>query len=133
MAISEVKKADTANANDEFIVTNNGNVAADFDIISSDAVGGSGWTLSTTAVGSSIFMHAYSTLKTLAASLTLGSAGQQATNWVAMDKDPNYRALASNVAVSGTVDLVLELLSPSGMGDFGVSKDITVTIRATQH
>jgi hypothetical protein len=135
MPVSQVKKAGTANANNEFIVTNAGNVAEDFDITSSNATGGTGWTLSTTAVGSSIFMHAYSALKTLAASLTLGSVGEQATKWVAMDVSPNYRPLASNVASSGTVNLILELLSPSsiGGGDYGVTKNITVTVRATAH
>jgi len=132
MAINEVKKASTANPNNEFIITNTGNVAEDFDIVSTDATGGTGWTLSTTGVGSSIFMHAYSSLKTLAASSTLGSLGQQATSWVATDKDPSYRALASNIAVGGTADLVLELLSPSAISDH-VTKNITVTIRATQH
>ena len=136
MPTNEVKKADTANANDEFIVTNNStNVAEDFDIVGSDATGGAGWTLSPTSTGSSIFMHAYSTLKTLAASFTLGSSGEQATKWVALDKGSNYRPLASNIAINGTVDLILELLSPTdiGGGDYGVTKNTTVTIRATEH
>lgn len=135
MATSGVRKASTGNANNEFIVTNNStNVEEDFEIISSDATGGAGWTLSTTGVGSSIFMHAYSTLKTLAASFTLGILGEHATKWVAMSNSV-YRPLATNVAISGTVDLILELLSPSsiGGGDYGVTKNITVTIRAIQH
>lgn len=136
MPTNNVKKADTANANDEFIVTNNStNVAEDFEIIGSDATNGAGWTLSPTSTGSSIFMHAYSTLKTLVASFSLGISGEQATKWVALDKDPNYRPLATNVDINGTVDLILELLSPTdiGGGDYGVTKSTTVTIRASEH
>ena len=135
MPINAVKKAPTGNANNEFIITNLGNVAEDFGITSSNATGGAGWTLSTTSVGASIFMHAYSNLKTLAKSFTLGTVGEQDTKWVPMDLYPNYRTLSTNVAISGTANLVMELLSPSsiGGGDYGVTKNITVTIRATEH
>lgn len=131
MVVNQVKKADTANANDEFVVTNNGTAAEDFDIISSNATGGSGWTLSPTSTGVTTFMYAYSTLKTLASSFSLGS--DETTGWVALDKGSNYKPLASNVAVSDTAEFILELLTPTDMnGDYN-GKQITVIIRATPH
>jgi len=133
MEVSSVKKADTANSSDEFIVTNTGNVAETFDIISSDATGGAGWALSTSTVGTKQFMHAYSANKTLTASTTLGSVGDQATKWVALDKGTSYRTLKQNVASSTTQDLVLELLTPSDMGGDYEPKTITVTVRATEY
>jgi len=130
MDVSTVKKADTASSSDEFIITNTGNVAETFNVLGADATGGTGWAISTSTVGTNIYMHAYSANKTLTASTTLGSVGDQATKWVALDKGTSYRTLATNIASSTKQDLVLELLTPSSVGDYAV-KSTTVTVQAT--
>lgn len=128
MGVSEFKKADTVNANDEFVVTNNGNVAEDFDIVGADATGGVTWTLAGSIGTENEYVHAYSALKTLAASASLGT--NEDTEWVPLDKGSTYKELATNVAADATQDLVLEMLTPSSVTDFD-EKTTSVTIRAT--
>jgi len=105
-----------AHLNDLQTATNDGNVAEDFNIESSNATGGTAWTISGAAIGADTYMHKFST--------NSGSV------WTAMTT--GYTALASNIAAAGTQTFDLQLLTPSSSTDY-VQKTITVTVQAVVH
>jgi hypothetical protein len=96
--------------------TNNGNVAEDFNISSSNATGGTAWTISAVAIGSDQYKHSFST--------------DGGSNYTAMTT--GYTALATNKAASGTQNFDLKIETPSSSTDY-VQKTITVTVQAVAH
>lgn len=104
---SGMQTADTQTA------SNNGSVAEDFNIKSSDAVGTQSWTLGSPDVNS--FRHEF-----------LPNGG----SWTTLTTV--YQTLASNVAVSGTKTFDLRITMPSSTSDYS-SHTITVTVQAVAH
>lgn len=99
-----------AEGNDQQTATNDGNVAEDFNIKSSDAVGTTTWVLSDSAIGSNQYMHKFST--------TTGS------RWEAMATS-SYDTLASSVAATSSTVFDLQVLTPrfrrlSSQDDYGL-------------
>ena len=107
---SGVNETQTAN--------NNGTVAEDFNIKSSDAIGGTQWTLGA-AQGNNIFTHT--------ASIDAGSTWD-----IAMTVAGSYTTLATNIVKDAdrTFDLRIEM--PTIITDY-TAKTITVTVQAVEY
>jgi hypothetical protein len=116
IALSSSANTTASGLNDLQTATNNGNVAEDFNIKSTDGTGGTTWTLSGTAIGSNQYMHNFSV--------------NSGSNWTAMTTA--YAALGSNISASGTKTFDLQILTPSSSTDY-VQKSITVTVQAVIH
>lgn len=122
--LSTAKDTTSTGVNDTQIATNDGNVAEDFNIRSTDATGGTTWTLAATA-GADQYAHSFCT--------TGGGAPDPCDStptWNAMTT--NYAALASNIAAAGTNKFDLKLDTPTSTSDY-TQKTITVTVQAVIH
>jgi hypothetical protein len=117
--LSTSEDTTTAGVNDSQTATNDGNVAEDFNIRSTNAIGGTAWTLDGGAIGPDQYMHKFCTV-TCDASPT----------WTAMTT--GYAALASNIATSGNQVFDLRIDTPSSTSDY-ILKTITVTVQAVIH
>ncbi|MFH1970768.1 MAG: hypothetical protein ABIJ05_00065 [Patescibacteria group bacterium] len=97
---------------------NTGNVPENFKIKTSNATGGTQWTLGASA-GSDIFVHEYS---------------QSGGTWYKFTTPGSYEttSLVSNIAVNGTQDFDLRITLPSITTDYQ-QKSITVTLMAEQY
>ena len=93
---------------------NDGNTTEQLNVKSSDASGGTTWTLAS-AIGSNIFKHEFST--------TTGSV------WTVMPDSATYVTAKPSVVVSGTVDFDFRLTTPSVSADYQ-QKSITITVQA---
>lgn len=102
---------------DTQVIKNTGNVAEDFQIKTSNATGGTTWTLGANA-GNNIFVHEFSTGGELA--------------FVSFTQADSYQSLISNVASNATVNLDLKVTVPTTSSDFQ-QKTISVTILAAQN
>jgi hypothetical protein len=124
MNLSSSKDTTSGGVDDTQTATNDGNIAEDFNISSSDATGGSGWTLAGT-VGADQFKHSF---------CTSGSGSPDpcdtGATWNAMST--SYSSLGSNIAASGTSKFDLKIDTPSSTTDY-LQKSITVTVQAVQH
>ncbi len=103
--------------NDTQVALNNGTVAEDFSIKTSTATGGTGWTLSS-AIGSNIFVHEFST--------------NSGNNWTKFITADSYQTLVNNMSVNSSQNFDLRLTAPSSSTD-AVQKTITITVQAVQH
>ena len=107
--------ADTVTLTQTQVVTNDSNVAADLDVKSSDAVGGTDWNLVATA-GADAFTHEFS---------------PDGTNWTTFNVvNATYTSLATNVAAGDPQNLDLRIGTPTSVSDNDL-KTITVTVLAT--
>ncbi|HEX5448351.1 MAG TPA: hypothetical protein VFW90_04105 [Candidatus Saccharimonadales bacterium] len=113
--LSATKDTTSSGLNDTQTATNDGNVAEDLNIESTDATGGTNWTLSATP-GADQYEHDFST--------------DSGTSWTPMTT--SYASLSTNVAASGTKDFDLKIHTPTSSSDY-TQKSITVTVQATQH
>ncbi len=124
--LSASKDTTSGGVNDTQTATNDGNVAEDFNITSTDATGGTTWTLAST-IGANQFKHSF---------CTAGSGSPDPCDatptWNAITTAGNYQALASNIAASATNLFDLKLDTPSSTTDY-VQKSITVTVQAVLH
>jgi len=93
---------------------NDGNTTEQLNVKSSDASGGTAWTLAS-AIGSNIFKHEFST--------TTGST------WTVMPDSATYVTAVPSVAVSGTANFDFRLTTPSASADYQ-QKSITITVQA---
>jgi len=107
------------------IITNTGTVAEDFNVMTSNAIGGTAWTLHTTTPGANLFTHAYN----IAASGYTGTGGISFTKWAAADA--YVLDVATSVATSGVRYLELEIGMPTSATDH-TQHTITVTVQAAQ-
>ena len=109
-------------------ITNTGSVPEDFNMKTSNAIGGTPWTLHATTPDADVFTYGY-----LASATAYDGSGaiDSFTNWAAAD---SYVAGAggSDVAASGVKYLELEIGMPTSTTD-GVEKTITVTVQATEY
>lgn len=115
--LSSADNKSTIQLSDTQTAQNDGNVAEDFNIKTSAATGGTGWTLGA-AAGSNIFVHEFST----------NSGG----NWTKFTTADSYQTLITNIAASGTQNFDLRFTAPNPSSDV-VQKTITITIQAVQH
>lgn len=109
------KSTCSSELNDAQIVTNNGNVAEDFLIKGADS---DNWTLGS-SVGANQYVHQFRS-----GSCSSFSAGTALTT--------SDQAFSSNVAVSGTVTLNLQLTTPNSTSSYS-QQTTSVTVTATQH
>lgn len=93
---------------------NDGNTTEQLNVKSSDATGGTSWTLAS-AIGTNQFKHEFST--------TTGST------WTTMSTTDTYVTAAPSVAQSGTANFDFRLTTPSSSSDY-VQKSITITVQA---
>lgn len=124
LSLSSTADTTAGGVNDTQTATNDGNVVEDFNIKSSDASGGTTWTLSAT-IGADQYKHSFCTTGT-------GTPDPCDTSptWTAMST--SYSALASTISASGTKKFDLKIDTPSSTSDF-VQKSITVTVQAVIH
>ena len=106
--------------NDIQTATNDGTVAEDFNIRSSDAIkswgGGTDWTLVTGAPTGNEFKHEFS--------MTTSFPGTAMTT--------SYVPLKTNVATSGSQTFDLRITMPGSTDDY-LEHTITVTVQAVEH
>lgn len=93
---------------------NDGNTTEKLNVKSSNATGGTAWTLAS-SIGSNQFKHEFST--------TTGST------WTTMSTADTYVTAAPSVAQSGTVNFDFRLTTPSSSSDYA-QKSITITVQA---
>lgn len=117
VALNAEKDTTASGLNDTQTARNNGTVAEDFNIKTSDATGGTQWTVGA-AAGSNIFMHNFST--------------NSGSSWTSFDTTNSYKSLATNIASAGTKSFDLKIHAPTATTDYQ-QKTITVTIQAVQH
>lgn len=107
----------TIDLSDTQTVSNDSTVAVDLNIKSSNATGGTAWTLASTTA-SDQYMHEFS--------INNGGA------WTALTTPDQYQTLTTNVAVSGTQSFDLRLTTPTATTDYN-QKTATVTIQAVEN
>lgn len=113
MSLNTSKSTIPADLNAAQTMTNNGNVAEQFNIQGQDSAN---WTLGLTA-GSDIYVHQF-----CAASCT-----SPPTNFTGLTT--NYQTLAASVAASGTQTLHLRLTTPTASSVF-TQQSVDVTLQA---
>lgn len=117
----------------QITATNDGSLTAKLNIIGSDATYSTyTWTQSTTAPGTDIFVHAFTTKAISPASgATLGS--DPAIAWVSLDKTSTYKTLVASVASLGTQAFTLDMRTPTTAGagtSFGHEYSTSVVVAA---
>ena len=103
----------TASNGETQVVTNDGSTMK-LNVKSSDATGGTAWTLGT-SIGSNIFKHEIST--------TTGST------YMTFQATDTYLTASTSIAAGLTQNLDFRFTTPSGTTDF-VQKSVTVTVQA---
>lgn len=98
-------------------VQNSSSIAEDFNIETSNATGGTQWTVGSSP-GSDVFTHEFST----------NSGG----SWTKFNAANSYVTLASNISSAGTQNFDLRLTTPTVSSDY-IQKSITITIQAVAH
>ena len=107
-------------------ITNTGTVAEDFNIKTSNALGGTNWTVASSIGNLDEFTHAYN----ISATQYTGSVPITFTNWSAADTYVND--VATSVPVADPVRyLELKIGMPASATDY-TEHTITVTVQATQ-
>lgn len=105
----------TIDLTDTQTAENDGNVTADFNIMTSNAANGTSWTIGSSS-GDNIFVHEFST-----------NSGSEWTKFTAAD---SYQTLATGVEANGTVDFDLRITVPTGSDS--TPKNITITVQAVE-
>jgi hypothetical protein len=119
--VSASKDTTSGSTDDSQTATNDGNVAEDFNIKSTNGTGGTTWTLAG-SVGADQYKHSF---------CTAGSGSPDpcdtSPTWTAMTT--SYQQVGNAIAASGTKKFDLKIDTPSSVSDY-VQKSITVTIQA---
>lgn len=117
----------------QITATNDGSLTAKLNIIGADATYTSyTWTQSTTAPGTDIFVHAFST-KTVAPATGATLGTDPTVEWVALDKTSTYKTLVASVAAAGTQTFKLDMRTPTAAGagtSFGNQYSTSVVVAA---
>lgn len=121
LGLSLSQDTTAAALNDTQTATNNGNVAETFNITSTNATGGTGWTLAGT-IGADAFKHSFCNTGT-----GTPDPCDATPTWTAMTT--SYSTLGTNIAAAGTSKFDLKLDTPSSTSDY-TAKTITVTVQA---
>lgn len=117
IATSSTKDTTTAGVDDSTTATNNGSVAAKFNIKAANSTGGAGWTLGATA-GSETYTMKFCV-----------TTCDSSPSWSSVGIDPSYQTLAASVAVSGTQVFDLQVGTPTSTTET-TQQAITVTVQA---
>jgi hypothetical protein len=121
LGLSSSADTTSSGVNDSQTATNDGNIAEDFNISSSNATGGTGWTLAGT-IGADQYKHSY---------CNTGSGSPDpcdtGATWNAMST--GYTQIANSVSAAGTSKFDLKIDTPSTVSDY-TQKSITVTVQA---
>lgn len=124
LTLNDTEDTTSGGVNDSQLATNDGNVTEDFNIRSTDATGGTTWTLAGSA-GADQFAHSF---------CNSGSGSPDPCDatptWGALST--SYNSLATAVAPAGTNRFDLQINTPTSSSDF-VQKSITVTVQAVQN
>jgi hypothetical protein len=96
---------------------NNGTIAEDFNIQTTNATGGTQWTIGSSP-GMNTFVHEFST--------------NSGSTWTKFSAANMYQTLATNISANASTDFDLRITVPSSTSDY-VQKSITVTIQAVAH
>ena len=115
--LSSAQDTTASGVNDSQTATNDGTVNEDFNITSTNATGGTAWTLAGT-IGADQYKHSFCT-----------STCDATPTWTAITTAGNYHALAGTVTPNGTSVFDLKIETPSSTTDY-VQKSITVTVQA---
>jgi hypothetical protein len=106
----------TCDLSDTQTVTNDGNVAEDFNIKGKDC----SWTLGSTP-GSEVYVHKFAT----------SSCGY--INWdTAPALTTSYQTMATNIPVNGSATLNLQITTPTAT-NFYTQQDVSVMVQAVAH
>ncbi len=105
----------TCDLNDTQIVTNDGNVAENFNIRGSNSTN---WTLGTTP-GTDIYVHKFST-------------STCPVSWGGVALTTSYQTMATNIAASSNVPLNLQITTPSNTSYFN-QQSLSVTVQAVSY
>jgi len=123
VGLSGAEDTTSGGVNDSQTATNNGNIGEDFNITSTNATGGTDWTLAGT-IGSNQYKHSF---------CTSGGGSpdpcDSSPSWTAITSAGNYHALAADVDDSDTQKFDLKIETPSSVSDYD-EKSITVTVQA---
>jgi hypothetical protein len=126
LGLSSSADTTSGGVNDSQTATNDGNIAEDFNISSSNATGGTGWTIAGT-IGADQYKHSY---------CNTGSGSPDpcdtGATWNAITTAGAYQTLGTNIATSGTSKFDLQISTPSSVSDYTL-KSITVTVQAVLH
>jgi len=106
----------TIDLSDTQTAQNDGNVTETFNIKTSNATGGTSWSLGSTP-GTNVFVHEFS--------INSGS------NWTKFNTADEYQQLATGITPEDTQDFDLRITVPSESSDYQ-EKTITITIQAVQ-
>lgn len=106
----------TIDLSDTQTAKNDGNIIEDFNIMTSNATGGIGWTLDSSS-GINKFVHEF-------------KGGGAWTKFTAASPPDAYQTLVTGIAVNGTLNFDLRLTAPTSSDP--IAKTITVTIQAVQ-
>jgi hypothetical protein len=117
IATSSAQDTTTSGVNDSTTATNDGSVAAKFNIQSTDSTGGAGWTL-----GAAASSETY-TMKFCVTTCDSSPA------WNSVGIDPAYQTLAASVAKDGTQVFDLQVGTPTSTV-VTAEQSVTVTIQA---
>lgn len=117
ISTSSAQDTTTGGVNDSTTATNDGSVAAKFNIQSTDSIGGAGWTLGA-AAGSETYTMKFCV-----------TTCDSSPVWNSVGIDPAYQTLAANVAEDGTQVFDLQVGTPTGT-IVTEEQSITVTVQA---
>jgi len=106
----------SATLGDTQVVTNDGNVTEDINVMSSDATGGTQWNLASTT-GSDEYLHRFS--------------NDAEANWTICATDHSYSQLKNALGANGTTSLDLCIDTPTASTDYQ-QKTINVTVQAVE-
>lgn len=106
----------TIELSDSQTVQNDGNVAVDLNIKTSNATGGTTWTVGANP-GTDIFVHEFST--------------NSGTNWTKFTAADSYGTLTTGLAASASQIFDLRLTVPTSSSDF-VQKSLSITLQAVE-
>lgn len=114
IAANTSKDTTASGVNATQTVQNSSTIAEDFNIKTSDAIGGTQWTLGASS-GSNTYVHEFST--------------NSGSNWTKFTTADAYQSLATNIATNGTKNFDLRITTPTSSSDL-TQKTITITIQA---
>lgn len=97
---------------------NDGNVTEDFNITSTNATGGTSWTLAGT-IGTNQYKHSFCT-----------ATCDSTPTWIDITSAGGYVALAGSIATTNSQDFDMRISTPSDTGGDYVAKSITITVQA---
>lgn len=100
--------------NDMQTATNDGNVTENFNIKTSNAVGGTQWTIGASP-GTDVFVHQFSK--------------DSGISWTAFTAADTYQTLTTGIVASGTQSFDLRITVPTASSDYQ-QKTITITVQA---